>query len=57
MSAKEEVIKIIKELPETATIEDIMYKVYARVQIKAGLKELDEGKGITHKEAMERVSK
>ena len=57
MSAKEEIIKIIKEMPENATIEEIMYRIYARAQIEAGLKELDEGKGIPHKEAMERISK
>ncbi|OEH84283.1 hypothetical protein BHU72_10740 [Desulfuribacillus stibiiarsenatis] len=57
MSAKEEIIKIIKEMPENSTVEDIMYRVYARAQIEAGLKELDKGKGIPHKEAMERVSK
>ncbi|OEF97221.1 hypothetical protein [Desulfuribacillus alkaliarsenatis] len=57
MSAKEEILKIIKEMPENSTVEDIMYRIYARAQIEAGLKELDEGKGIPHKEAMERVSK
>jgi predicted transcriptional regulator len=57
MSIKEEVIKIIEELPESATIEDIMHQLYVRAKIQAGLKELDDGKGIPHDEAMERISK
>ena len=57
MSTKEEVIKIIKELPDNATIEDIMHQLYVRAKIEAGLKELNEGKGIPHEEAMEKVSK
>lgn len=56
MSVKEEVIKIIQELPENVTIEDIMNKLYVRAKIEAGLKELDEGKGIPHEEAMEKIS-
>jgi predicted transcriptional regulator len=57
MSIKEEIIKIIKDMPETITIEDVMQKLYVRAKIEAGLKELDEGKGIPHEEAMERMSK
>ncbi len=57
MSIKEEIIKIIKDMPETVTIEDIMQKLYVRAKIEAGLNELNEGKGIPHEEAMERMSK
>jgi predicted transcriptional regulator len=57
MSIKEEIIKIIKDMPETITIEDVMQRLYVRAKIEAGLKELDEGKGIPHEEAMERMSK
>jgi predicted transcriptional regulator len=57
MSTKEVVIKIINEMPDNATIEDIMYQLYIRSKIEAGLKELDEGRGIPHEEAMEKISK
>lgn len=56
MNVKEEVIKIIRELPEDVTIEDIMNKLYVRAKIEAGLKELDEGKGIPHEKAMKTIS-
>ena len=57
MSTKEEIIKIINKMPDSATIEDIMYQLYVRAKIEAGLKELDEGKGIPHAEAMEKINK
>ena len=57
MSVKGEVIKLIQELPENATIEDILYKLYVRARVEEGIKELDEGKGVTHEDAMERIAK
>ncbi|MCY9667493.1 hypothetical protein M5X11_21655 [Paenibacillus alginolyticus] len=57
MSIKGEVIKLIQELPDNATIEDILYKLYVRARIEEGVRELDEGRGIKHEEAMERINK
>ncbi|MCH1638521.1 hypothetical protein MJ257_00255 [Paenibacillus timonensis] len=57
MSIKGEVIKLIQELPEDATMEDILYKLYVRAKIEEGLNELNEGQGIPHNEAMEKISK
>lgn len=57
MSIKGEVIKLIEELPEDATMEDILYKLYVRAKIEEGINELNEGQGIPHNEAMEKISK
>lgn len=57
MSVKAEIIKLIQELPENATLEDILYKIHVKAKIEEGLKEIEEGKGIPHEEAMERISK
>lgn len=57
LGAKQEVIKMIQTLPEEATIDDIMAELYFKSQVDAGLKELDEGKGIPHKELEKRMSK
>lgn len=57
LSTKEEVIKLIQDLPEDVTMEDIMYKLYVRAEIEDGLKELNQGKGIPHEEVMEKISK
>ncbi|HHT9126770.1 MAG TPA: hypothetical protein ACFYD6_13290 [Candidatus Brocadiia bacterium] len=47
---KEQVIQMIQNLPEDVSVEDIMAELYFRLQVDAGLKELDEGKGIPHEE-------
>lgn len=57
MSVKGEVIKLIEELPDTATMEEILHKIYVRARIEEGIKELDEGKGVTHDQAMEQINK
>ncbi|MBD8497250.1 hypothetical protein [Paenibacillus arenosi] len=57
MSIKGEVIKLIQDLPEDVTMEDILYKLHVRARIEEGLCELNEGKGIPHNEAMEQISK
>lgn len=54
---KEKVIQLIQSLPEDVTVNDIMAELYFKVQVDAGLKELDEGKGIPHEEVEERMSK
>ncbi len=54
---KEHVIKIIKNLPESVTVESIMSELYFKLQVDQGLKELDEGKGIPHEKVKRQVSK
>jgi predicted transcriptional regulator len=54
---KQQVIEIIESLPSNTTIDDIMAKLYFKLQVDAGLKELDEGKGIPHAEVEKRLSK
>jgi predicted transcriptional regulator len=53
---KEEVIQMIQSLPEDITLDDIMAELYFKLQVDAGLKELDEGKGIPHEEVEKRMS-
>jgi len=54
---KQQVIQMIQSLPEEVTIDDIMAELYFKTQVDAGLKELDEGKGIPHEEVEKRMSK
>ena len=54
---KQQVIQIIQSLPDDATLDDIMAELYFKLQVDAGLKELDEGKGIPHEEVEKRMSK
>ena len=54
---KQEVIQLVQSLPETATLDDIMAELYFKMQVDAGLKELDEGVGIEHKNVEKRLGK
>ena len=54
---KEEVIRMVRALPDNATVDDVMAELYFKLQVDAGLKELDDGKGIPHEEVERRMSK
>ncbi len=54
---KDEVIKMIQNMPEETSVEDIMAELYFRYQVDAGLKQLDEGRGIPHEEVEKRMAK
>ena len=57
LGVKQEVIKMIQSLSNEVTIDDIMAELYFKSQVDAGMKELDEGKGIPHEEVEKRMSK
>ncbi|MEK6691727.1 MAG: hypothetical protein AABY78_10655 [Nitrospirota bacterium] len=54
---KQEIIRMIQSLPDEVTIDDIIAELYFKLQVDAGLKELDEGKGIPHEEVEKRLSR
>lgn len=54
---KEQVIKLVRELPDTATLDDVMAELYFKLEVDAGLKQLDEGKGIPHEVVEKRMSR
>ena len=54
---KEQVVQMIKSMPGDVTVDDIMAELYFKLQVDAGLKELDEGKGIPHDQVKERMAK
>ncbi len=49
-SVKSEARLLVEDLPETATWEDLMYRIYVRQAIETGLVELDAGQGIPEEE-------
>ena len=57
IGVKQQGIQMIQSLPEEVSIDDIMAELYFKLQVDAGLKELDEGKGIPHEEIEKRMSK
>ncbi|HEX5103996.1 MAG TPA: hypothetical protein VFV87_09315 [Pirellulaceae bacterium] len=44
ISVKQEARKIVEGLPEDATWEDLMYRIYVREAIDAGIRDADEGR-------------
>ncbi|MHA1334659.1 MAG: hypothetical protein ACTSVV_00545 [Promethearchaeota archaeon] len=56
-SIKEDIIEIIKKLPDDCTIDDIMYHLYVRKKILAGLIDIEQGKVIPHEKVMENIKK
>jgi hypothetical protein len=47
-SIKSEAIKLIRDLPESATWDDLMYRIYVRQKIEAGLNDMRAGKVHSH---------
>ena len=54
---KQEVLDLIRSLPESVTLDEIMAELYFKLQVDTGLRELDEGKGISHEEVKKRMGK
>ncbi len=54
-SAKDAVRQIIDRLPDQATWEDVMYEMYVKQKIDAGMKAVEEGRTIPHEEMKRRL--
>jgi hypothetical protein len=47
---KEQARRLLESLPDSATWEDLIYQIYVRQAIEAGIKDSDEGKTVDVKE-------
>ncbi|MHC4744505.1 MAG: hypothetical protein ACYS8Z_21530 [Planctomycetota bacterium] len=56
MTTKEIALKTIEQLPADASWEDIQERINFVVAVRKGLRELDNGKGITHDKLKETFS-
>ena len=54
-SAKESARSAIDRLSDQATWEDVMYELYVKQKIEAGLKAVEEGRTIPHEEMKRRL--
>jgi hypothetical protein len=57
MSTKEAVVEMINRLPDDVTVSDIMAELYFRQKMDEGLKQLDAGKGIPHRQVKKKLAK
>ena len=56
-TVKDAVIQMIHVMPDSISINDIMAELYFREKVDAGLQALDEGRGIKHQEAKDRIKR
>jgi predicted transcriptional regulator len=47
--------KLILKMPDTAMWDDILYELYVKKKIAAGLNAADEGRVVSHEEARKRL--
>lgn len=52
---KDEAKKIIEELPDNATWDDLMYQFYVKKRVETGIKEIENGETISHEEVKKRI--
>ena len=56
-TAKDEVRKILEQISDDASFEDIKYHIYVRAKIEHGLSEIEEGRLLSQEEAEQRMFK
>lgn len=54
---KEEVIDLIRKLPDDATLTDIVEELYVRQKIEKGIAQLDAGESLSTEEVKQRLSR
>ena len=56
MSDKQEALKVIQGLPDDCSTDDILAELFFKKQIDAGLKDIAEGRVVTHEELKARIA-
>ena len=56
-TGKEEVRKMLDQMPDDASFEDIQYHIYVLEKIERGLKDIQEGRLLSQEEIEQRMSK
>ena len=54
---KDNVIEMIRRMPDDATVTDIMAELYVRQKIDVGLQQLDNGDALSQEEVEQRLSR
>lgn len=54
---KKKMIDSLSDLPEKATVEEAMERLYLLAKIEKGIKQADEGQCVSHEEAKEKMKK
>jgi hypothetical protein len=57
LTVKETAKKVIDNLPNEVTIDDIVHALYIKIKFDNGEREIQQGKGISHEEVKQRLQK
>lgn len=57
MATKEQMMKIVQDLPEDASIAEAIERPYVLEKIERGIAQADAGQKVSHDEAVQRLSK
>ncbi|MBI3457979.1 MAG: hypothetical protein HY002_19560 [Candidatus Rokubacteria bacterium] len=55
--AKHEILELIRRLPDDVTTADIMEELYFKQQVDRGLRDVAEGRVLSHEELRQRVAR
>lgn len=55
-TAKDEVRKLLEQIPDDSSFEDIQYHIYVREKIQRGLDDLNAGRTVTQEEIEKRMA-
>ncbi len=56
-TAKKEVRKILDQIPDDASLEDIQYHIYVCQKIERGLQDIDDGRVLSREQVEKRMSR
>jgi len=55
--AKQQILELIKDLPEEVDVDEVMYRLYLRQKLEAAEKDVREGRLVSHEEVIKETSK
>lgn len=55
--AKEEILKIVRSMPEQFDIEELQYRLYLRQKLEAAEEDIREGRYLTHEELTQETAR
>jgi hypothetical protein len=55
-TVREEAHKLVDQLPDEASWDDLMYQIYVRKKVEAGRQAIAEGRSFTQEEAEKRMA-
>ena len=57
MTAKQKVMRIVRDLPANASIEDAMERLLFLAKVEKGIQQADSGKTLSHEKVKEKMAK